>query len=754
MSRRRAGIPLRSNLAGVSYRESSPEDDSGEIDYADESDFSEATAPSRGVSRAEQANNSSGPSKRRKTRAKATVSYHEPDSDDEDKDDDGDSDFGSDVENGSPETPKAKRARTLKKTNKRASPRKNVTPKKAKKSAATTPKRGRTMSGVPAKHRAKPALSSVQSDHVIPPWTSLPYEILLSIFTYAAYPMVDEATWASTRSASWLVKAATTCRAFAEPALTALYRCPPLALVGQAHQLLDVLSLPKETKFINYNVKVFSLDLEIRISLASSYAGRGRFTLESILPHVPQLSSVRIFDRNNFKTHVDVGIRHSNKPHWHYSNSILEALKANNVRLKRWVWDEAHIPRPQGAETLRAAHSSAPFQTLRSLHMSNFISIESLPGYLEYDLLAAKEEWSFDEEEEYIFRHVTALATAINALPNLSDLAFNSCNIVHAAFFTKLQRPLEGLTIMDCHYLTHWSLIPYLRNHGNQLKKLHLCHNDGIGISTFGLFHSLCQSLEDLKMDFSNVPGFRTPELDNNSLWMSPRWPSTLRDLELVHMRHWGARGTSADADDTHVVFLQSFIDAATALPTLRRLVIHMIIHIDWRERATFRDKWVHRLEHVFLRKRPDPDPALMSLKNFRLWKEAQVAAATAAKGKGRAAEEGEGRGANGKGRAAGKRARSRAESGAERRQLRPRGRAANDKSTTSNGEDESTEPGRDGRRRRSSSPALPVQGLCDVVDIRIDNMRLAATLFNEGDFLDSDNESDGSWDGTHTWSG
>lgn len=40
------------------------------------------------------------------------------------------------------------------------------------------------------------------------------------------------------------------------------------------------------------------------------------------------------------------------------------------------------------------------------------------------------------------------------------------------------------------------------------------------------------------------------------------------------------------------------------------------------------------------------------------------------------------------------------------------------------------------------------VQGLCDVVSIRIDNLRPADTQFSEGDFLNSEESGDEDWNG------
>ncbi len=60
------------------------------------------------------------------------------------------------------------------------------------------------------------------------PWNTLPYQILVSVFEYASWPLVANAI-TPLPSISWLLGTALCCKAFAEPALSALYYSPPLA---------------------------------------------------------------------------------------------------------------------------------------------------------------------------------------------------------------------------------------------------------------------------------------------------------------------------------------------------------------------------------------------------------------------------------------------------------------------------------------------------------------------------------------------
>jgi hypothetical protein len=62
-------------------------------------------------------------------------------------------------------------------------------------------------------------------------------------------------------------------------------------------------------------------------------------------------------------------------------------------------------------------------------------------------------------------------------------------------------------------------------------------------------------------------------------------------------------------------MFFQSLIDSAGDLPDLRRLVIQAILNIGWRDRASFRDKWIGSLNRVF--KRASKPPSLPAMSQF-----------------------------------------------------------------------------------------------------------------------------------------
>lgn len=199
-------------------------------------------------------------------------------------------------------------------------------------------------------------------------------------------------------------------------------------------------------------------------------------------------------------------------------------------------------------------------------------------------------------------------------------------------------------------------------------------------------------------------------------------------------------------------------------------------INIAWRDRAAFRDQWIERLQRVYLRQPQDPDPNMASLKAWRMWKELQRPKVIESVKDGSPAlhgrevshvlvtphrpsgdvseapeeqhnsdnhalshrrskrisdqvilqaalppEEPEAPQARGKGR-------------------RKRGHKESDAiSIASNHDEQDREDWRD-------TPESFIQGLCSIVDIRIDNQRPREEQFNESHFLDSEASGDEEW--------
>lgn len=88
-------------------------------------------------------------------------------------------------------------------------------------------KRAKTSHSRCLAERNKQDDTAIQMTGKAMPWNTLPYQVLVSIFEYASWPLVADAITPLT-SISWLLRTALCCRAFAEPALSALYYSPPL----------------------------------------------------------------------------------------------------------------------------------------------------------------------------------------------------------------------------------------------------------------------------------------------------------------------------------------------------------------------------------------------------------------------------------------------------------------------------------------------------------------------------------------------
>ncbi|GME27829.1 hypothetical protein GTA08_BOTSDO00790 [Neofusicoccum parvum] len=218
-----------------------------------------------------------------------------------------------------------------------------------------------------------------------------------------------------------------------------------------------------------------------------------------------------------------------------------------------------------------------------------------------------------------------------------------------------------------------------------------------------------------------------------------PSWPSTLQTIEMNHLRQW----TSGAAEN----FFSSLLDSAEELPNLRRLVLKAILNIGWRDRAGFRDKWIGRLQRVFLRKSPPPNSHFMSGKRWRTVGKLQHIAITP-RGKAKSllptTEDTNSTDDNPD------------EDSGPSRHLRPRRAAAYTSAADtsesspssleekSSEEDRSSDDSKDWKRINEKF----TQGMCEIVDIRIDNLRPREEQFNENDFLDSEASGDEDWNG------
>ncbi|KXL41762.1 hypothetical protein M433DRAFT_150181 [Acidomyces richmondensis BFW] len=576
------------------------------------------------------------------------------------------------------------------------------------------------------------------SDHKIPAWTSLPLEILRQIFIYASSPLLEQ-TGTASGNAGWLIKVARTCRAFALPAFEAYYYAPPIHSELEPHLLLELMRLPKASQYIDYNVKVRRLCLDVR-RLAYKAHNRPIFDLSQLVAELPQLQHLEIQhpkDRPPFRP-LDV-------QSWYYPKMLFQVLEQSGQRLKTWRWSRDMIGTRNSVEMyndMAMIHSGRAFEYLERLIVCSF------------DFNNSAEPQSEDGSDAIL----PGLATSIAVLPNLRDLTFISCDVVMEGFLQRLPQRLQRLELTNCLEVTSDILNQYLMTSGATLRELRLDHNTSLNLAFLTGLKANCPRLQILKMDlryYSELVNSNDAEPLYDELLTAqdvPTWPATLRHIELVHLQRW-----SADAAQN---LFRSLVDGATDLPDLRYLVLQAHINIAWRDRVGFRDQWIKRLQRVYLRKSDPPNPNLGSIRQFKLYNQAKAG--------GRApmsdAVEIAGGVHSDDGVQTGRRiphvdivpdksggdTDGFSDSSPDQcRATRRSGRLADNQALKfgpSSADEKEAEPAQDDSDDWSRQPENHIQGLCEVVDIRIDNQRPCESQWTEGDFLDSEASGDEDW--------
>ncbi|KAH1487433.1 hypothetical protein LV164_006836 [Aspergillus fumigatus] len=531
---------------------------------------------------------------------------------------------------------------------------------------------------------------------VIPPWHTLPYHILFDIFFRASFPLMDEKTTTRNSSTQWLVSVALLCRAFHEPALSALYHSPPLIPI-KCHALLNLLCQPQETLSTNYRNKIQELHIDVEtLLLHKSGPTLGYFDLPKLIEKTPQVKKVRLYHKDDFI--VGLAPWQIQRSKWVYPESLFESINTSLIHLRSWDWNSRFMEAKQLIPFLLGKHHDQAFRGLRELRL----------------LHVASEDIDHDGSAEPSNEREVILATAIKELPYLRRLEFSECSIVNEHLLLNMPSALTSLTINNCDEVTTSNLSAFLAAHGQHLRELNLNHNRHLSMSFVVGLAEYCQVLERFKMDISMhdwssyhdvEPHFR--ELLGPS--EVPTWPSTLQEIELIQLRKWD--------DMTAEVFFTSLIDSARELRNLRRLIISAILKIGWRDRATFREKWIGRMERVFLRRSPPPNPDLRSLRKGTPQLELNDAATQS----------------------------ETHHSGLSTPSKRKSARLAKRKHSETEDNMELSAPD---RASDGGDGDLFIQGMCDIVMVRIDNLRPTELQFNEQDFLDDELSGDEDWNG------
>ncbi|KAK5729316.1 hypothetical protein LTR17_012041 [Elasticomyces elasticus] len=596
------------------------------------------------------------------------------------------------------------------------------------------------------------------SDGRVPDWTSLPIDILRDIFIYASSP-IHEQTRTSSSNIDWLVKTARTCRAFAIPALEAFYIRPSLLTSQAPHRLLALLLQVKdkdghERPFMGYGVKVKGLEIDVR-RLAYSAHNMGLFDICRLVEVCLQLQEVEILhpvDEPPFRT--------GKIQNWHYPTNLFTTMDEHNTRLRTFRWTRSMIPQPnpETYSLMAATHTSKAFEYLTKLTVCGF----------DYDPTTTEPPTTTTPGLQGIASIATApsLATSIALLPRLKDLTLISCEAVVDTFFSHLPHNLERLELTNCLELTSPMLETYLASGGGaHLRELILNHNPSLALSFLVKLRDLCPRLEVLMVDLRYYSE-RVNSNDAEPLYdvllgegEVPSWPGGLRELEMVHLQRWQAEAAQG--------LFRSLVNAAPNLPDLRRLVLHTHISIPWRQRVEVRDQWIDRLQRVYARRSVPPSAHMGSLRQFREFKKALEGGWDIKATTGRAKlhdlddEDGDGEFTLGRRishvaispKVLGKDIVVYDESSPEKRavaapepSIRRSRRVAEASHSPPAVVDGSSDEEVDEEVEEEDGEGLYVQGLCNVVDIRIDNQRPRENQFTEGDFLDSEVSGDEDW--------
>ncbi|KXT01578.1 hypothetical protein AC578_6356 [Pseudocercospora eumusae] len=589
------------------------------------------------------------------------------------------------------------------------------------------------------------------SDGNIPNWKALPEEVLKQIFIYASLP-VDEFSRDASANATWLLKTArSVCRSFGLAALEALYQSPPLLNTYHPHQLLDLLQMPRDDRYINYNVKVHRLNMDVR-TVAYAASGRPSLHLPQLVFQLPQLQHMEILHPRYYPPFRPVKVQK-----WTFSpTDLIKAFEDCGTRLRTWRWSRDTIPRNDPVElykTMSTAHESIVFAHLQRLVVTGFNVDDSFEP-------SVPETNSEGEPQA----QPPGLATSIAKLPSLVDLTFISCDTIMEKFLQRLPTNLQRLELTNCLEITSEMMRDFFKTSGSHVKELVLNHNAALNLSFTTSLKELCPRLEVLKVDlhyYSEKDSVNDAEALYDELLPEsdiPSWPSTLRHLEIIHAQKWSPEAAQN--------LFRSLVDNAPELLQLRTLIFHAHINIPWRDRAGFRDQWIERLGRVYLRRNGSPNEKLGSIRQFKLWKATQIKSSP----KSGATDELSGDWDENRP------VRSRravvvqpspykstgdtqgySDSEVERerpakRQPRRSRRVAEsqasvmDKTATPWAEcDSESDDGSDVEDWRRA-PEKFIQGLCSTVDIRIDNQRPRENQWTEGDFMDDELSGDEDW--------
>jgi hypothetical protein len=559
----------------------------------------------------------------------------------------------------------------------------------------------------------KKLVARMETDGVLPPWSTLPYMTLTRIFEYASWSYEDT----SKARKKWLLSTALTCKTFCEPAITVLYNQLNATDFRQLTALQLSLASQTEESAFDYRAKVQQISLDERIL-------QNAWNPNDVLRLLPVVNKLDIWSSKDvMRGHSQI----ASERWYNYPQVFFTDLQA---KLKSWRLNGMMLASSDEIKLLYdlMASDGHPLNMLTELTVSNMVV-----SYPQCDV-------RFPMAPGY--NDTTNFLPFLPKMPNLTKLRIEYCRAFHAGEpgvvflggVLKNLAPLRltslelGSCLDDSAELQEW-----LSHHGSSLTRLTIQNCPNMNMSFLQDLVRFCPRLERLYMDILLVdpslhdrrikPGF-TQLMDPDQI---PTWPETLQSIQLQHLQKW-------TIDEARVAF-ESLAEAAPRLKDLRTLAITASVDGPWKSRSSFRDEWKAKFEHIFRRKDVPPNKHLVSKKAWRLYQAG----------------------------------RKQKDDSVELSRLRNRRTGVNYGSSDSGTGDISEEfnnasgrktngtngglnhlavrGSRDHTRRSGREDGngkdLFVQGLCDIVDIRIDNQRPRDKEFNEDDFMEADDHDE-----------
>ncbi|KAI1813367.1 hypothetical protein GGS20DRAFT_553900 [Poronia punctata] len=608
---------------------------------------------------------------------------------------------------------------------------------------------------------------------VFPPWVTLPYHVWLSVFDFVAAPIRGTTSRVDNvgEAVHTLISGARTCRVLLEPALAGLYKCPPFQrpyLNKPSHvsfmHFVNVLALPPSETMVTYRPKVETLRIDVDAFLSRKVNG-AHLTLQKVLSNLPRLSSLELFHPADDPPYRDLKAN----LRWRVSErDLLGALmpspttdrstegRIQKVGLRSWRWNSRLVPDTLSLERLPTIHSLPSFRGLRKVAFINY----QLPSLTQFPARARESQEAQDQDAQA----VAHLAASISALPDLQHLIIESSALANGSLLERLPKGLSHLELVNCWEITSEDMSAFLKSHGHSLVHLTLKHCQSLSLGFLPVLGTSCRNLAHLEVVLSyyrhhaayadNKPEYaRLLEEDQ-----VPTWPSSLQSIELINMRNW-TRGAAE-------MFFSSLTQNAKALPNLRRLEFKVILNIEWRQRQelrrsladkmtrTFKRKWRPPREQAALHHAREATPTSPDIIDFhtpvrRRSSRIMDQSTTLVSSTNKAGSSQRGRGSG---------------SGNWAKDLDfPLGQntkpvrcvsAKFDADDEDSSEDELAMCDTPPRRKQSRTTAAKntglqvefIHGLCDVVDIQIDNQRPAERQFEMDDFVDSVEVTDPEW--------